>query len=580
MTRARDTSRPFLPPLALVAALGACAGVKSGAGGLSGSGTGGSTGSNCTVASCVPRVYGALMLAVEIDPPAGSDSGLTELSSDDIGLVAGPLALVADSQVTLPVTFNTPSDVAIPSNANLLLDVPSTILGRPDLTFQAPASVLATSGSGTPAATAQLNLPEGPIRRMAGGTLSLIPLSPADQQSPPHSASTVVYSTGAVGTLPSDDFSITGTLLDAVATPRMGVVARAFQAGTQVSSAPLTAADGSYRLEVPTAVAAGGPLTIQLAPQSPNDALFVFDPITLPTPLPMILSVGTVKTGAYQNANQFNVLVVATDTMQSPVSGAIVQMQTNLGTNPSTAGQPPYMGTTLFARSATTDAQGKAAISLLPGNNNASVDYTAVVVPPVGSLYATTCFPKVGAGAGGGTVSTPSAPTIGPLQLSPRAVMSGRLTDPAGRPVANVAVTATPGSDAVNNCTATPAAPASTTSDAQGNFSLPLDPGTASRPVAYQLDYVPPAGSAVPRTTEVGIVVGSSAAFSHDVTLPPGGLVTGTVTDSNQNVVPSATVRLFQPRCSSSPCPTPPWLRGQGVTDANGNFQIVVPLQQ
>jgi len=40
-------------------------------------------------------------------------------------------------------------------------------------------------------------------------------------------------------------------------------------------------------------------------------------------------------------------------------------------------------------------------------------------------------------------------------------------------------------------------------------------------------------------------------------------------------------VKLFQPRCSgvsSPPCSPGPLLIGQGVTDTNGHFQIVVPV--
>jgi len=160
--------------------------------------------------------------------------------------------------------------------------------------------------------------------------------------------------------------------------------------------------------------------------------------------------------------------------------------------------------------------------------------------------------------------------------------MSGQVNDGCGRPAANVAIRATPIAGTVAGCSsaATSAAPASTTTDSHGNYSLPLDPGTSNQPVRYQLDFDPPAGSTAPRLTQSASVSGTDP-ITNDVTLQAGALITGTVTDSDQTPapVPSATVRLFDTSpCSALPCPTEPVLRGQGITDTNGNFQIVVPL--
>jgi hypothetical protein len=595
MKLARGVPASLLPALTLAAALAACAGRASS--GVQ-AGTGGSKGSSCNNHPCPIPIPTSLVLAVEIDPPASSltagTAGLTEIPSKDLNQSNGPVRLVADPLVAVTATFNASSNAPVPSTAQIELDVPSVIPGRPDLVFQTSAS----SAGSSSAATAQLSIPQTPVMNMERGTLSLVPLPPSDQQSPPYSAPplkcngmdggcTLDPKTPQLAVdLPSDNFSISGALTGALNGADTFVV-RAYQGGIQVSNAPVTTSDGSsFFLAIPSAVAAaGGQVTVQISPQSPNDAQFVFDPFTVPNPPPTNLSLGTASLAPYQKPNQFNLSVVTNDAAQTPVGAALVQIQTNLGSS-SSSGQS-YPGSTQFARSATTNAQGIASLSLLPGTQDVTIKYTAVVIPPAGSPYATSCSLVSVNKAGATGVSTPSAPGIGPATVSKRAVVSGRVDDSSGHPVAGVAITATPGSEPVSACagmTATTAAPASTTTDSQGNYSLFLDPGTADRPVTYQLDYDPPAGSSVPRFTESVLVSDDPSTLPpHNVPLPAGGLVEGLVTDASQppNPLPSATVRLFQTQCSSYPgaqCSTPPQLRGQAITDSAGHFQIVVWL--
>ncbi len=583
MKLACGSSTSLLLPLALTAVLAGCAG--SGAAQIS-TGTGGSTGGSCQTITCVPKIVTPLGLAVEIAPPASSGAGLTENLNPKLDQSSGPVSLVADAQIPVTATFTASSNAPVPTNANIVLDIPSIIPGRPDLIFQASASP-----TGAPAAsTAQLSIPQGPITAKTTGTLSLIPLPPSDQQSPPYSSQVtldpneqpVVLAAG----LPTDNFSISGALSGALSTVD-SFVARAYQGGLQVSNAPVAVADGSssFFLAIPAAVAkAGGLVTVQLSPQSPNDALFVFDPFTVPNnPVPTTLSLGKVSLAPYQAPNQFSLSVVTNDAAKSPVSNVFVQLQTNL---PGSLTQQPHPGSTQFSRSGTTNGQGIASLSLLPGSQDVTIAYTALVIPPRGSPYATTCSTVKVDKAGAAGVSTPGAPPIGPATVSRRTVLSGRVENSGGYPVANVAVTATPVAGSVSGCPGTSAQPASATTDSQGNYSLPLDPGTTGQPVTYQLDFDPPADSSAPRFTQPAVAVDDSApTLPHDVTLPPGGLVAGIVMDSSSppNPLPSATVRLFQPspQCSSysgSPCSTPPLLRGQAVTDSSGQFQIVVWL--
>jgi hypothetical protein len=536
-------------------------------------GTGGSSGI-CT-GGCPPVGSLSSDWRFEIDPPGSSAAGIT-VTAPPAPASDGSLQLTADSQMPVTATFTAPMNLAAPSPGTIILTVPSPISGRPALNFQTPVMSSGNVASGS------LQVPSKMVAAGGTATLSLVPLPPADQQSPPYTTTVILGPTLPTTPIATDTFAITGVLETAIgAPPSNSFVARAFQQNAQVSSAPLTSTkDGSFQLLLPPSVtAAGGTLTIQLTPQTQNDAWFVFPSISLPSSPPLGFDLGTVLMSAYATVNQFNLLVEGmADQMPVPVTGASVQAQTKLGSSIAT-GSPNDNGTTNFSRTGMTDATGVAALSLLPGNGNAPVDYNLVIVPASGSPYATGCFTSVGVGAGASGVTTTGAPVLGPFLLPSRAVMSGQITDSSGRGVASVAIKATPGSGSVSGCTSTSAAPATTITDSQGKYTLPLDPGQF---VSYQLDYDPPAGSAAPRLTEGAMIsVSNSGSITHDVRLPAGELIEGVVSDSTpaSAPVPSATVRLFGPQCSYPPCPSPPPLLGQGVTDANGNFQIVIAPQ-
>jgi hypothetical protein len=567
--------------LVVALAIPACAGLASssgdtagaggknggtGVGGSVGSATGGASGVHCTTTACVPALSTHLIWDVELTPPSTSGAALTELI--DVDLAAATLSCEADVSDTLTTTFTVPANATAPSSANVVLTTPSSIPGRPDLTFQAPA-VVAT------ALIAAVTVPSLLLDRAA--TVALIPLPPADQQSPPYLFSAPLASTVQVS-LPTDNLSISGTLLTAFGTPPAAsstFVGRAFQNGTQVSNAPLTAQSGgtqstgtqsagSFQLLLPSAVMTNGaPLTIQLTPQSQTDPWYVSNPIA--SPFPTML--GTIVLPAYTTPNQFTVVVDGPGGAIAPVSGMLVQVQAVIGQVQAVMGSSTA-GSVDFGRSGLTDATGTVSLSLLPGSVPAPLDYSIVVIPPANSPYATQCFPAARANA--------SAPKLATITLTNRPIVSGTVTDSHGYPVANVNITATPGATPI--CGSTPPSAGNTTTAADGTFSLPLDPGTT-----YQLDYDPPSGAAVPRLTDPAFAVAAAPLITHNVALPAGALVVGTVLANDKTTpLPSTTVRLYEPRCSGSDCTgpmrTPPWLRGQTVTDANGQFRVVVPL--
>ena len=500
----------------------------------------------------------------EIDPPSSSTAAITFDSAD---LAKMNPTFQADSQATVTATFTAPANAPVPAKATAILTLPSPIAGRPPLTFQAPAMVSATG-----VLTASLAVPQKMIG--SGATLMLVPLPPADQQNPPYSSSTVLGMTMQVA-IATDNFTIDGSLQTAAGqVPATTYVAQAFQAGALVSSAPPTQqSDGSFQLVIPSAVLdLGVPLTVQLTPQSTTDPWFVSNQIVLsnplpaPFPMPIVLSAST----GGNTPTYFNVAVYGGT---GPVDGAVVQAQTTLGST--------MYGSTEFSRTATTGdgtvttAAGMATLSLIPGAMQTPLLYSFAIIPPANSPFVTTCMP--GVPVSGGSASASTAFTLPmPFTVGQRAVLSGSVSA-TGFLVANVSVTATPGPDPVPTCTSTSGSPASATTDANGLFTLYLDPGT------YQLDYDPPAGSAAPRLTEYGVTAGRRSDRHDTWMLAPAGLVQGTVLapdrhdaaavgDRSDLRAPLQRIRL-QRRQRAGPS-----LMAQAVTDANGIFRVAVAV--
>jgi hypothetical protein len=504
-------------------------------------------------------------LAIEIDPPTNATTAtITEIPTVNLSVEPIPsMKLMTAAQADVTATFTAPPNTAAPSTASVVLTIPTTIPGRPDLTFQAPT----VGGASASVISASLTVPQPAV--MAGETaaLALIPLPPADQQSPPYTVPVTLASTLAES-IPDDNFTINGTLLSAYGTPPTAAfVARAYQDGAVVSNAPVMPGNllstDPFQLLLPSAVTANGdPLTIQLAPQAqpPADPWFASNPLA-PQANTTALSI---TLPAYLNLNQFNVNVKGDN--DAAVSGALVHAQTVVGTS--------TLGSTDFARDGLTDPTGIVGLSLLPGTAQAALNYQITVVPPADSAFAIPCDSTVAVTVGGAMVNAPSAPTLMTIMLVARPTLVGTVRDYQGYPLSNVAITATQETSGKASCTSATPAPASTTTGANGTFMLALDPGT------YQIDYDPPVGSAAPRFTEYGVDIAGSASVTHDETLPEGAAVTGIVVDPNGVSLPSATVRLFQVRCSGADCTGPnrtaPWLRGVAVTDGYGSFRVAI----
>jgi hypothetical protein len=527
--------------------IAACAGAAKSPGSGFDAGAAGSSGSArcgpcpadyaCVVATCVQRATefpSPLAMEISPDTSANPQAGLTELPSfspeDRVFKTTAVLAVHA--------AFDIPSGTVFPQTANTILNVSSLIPGRPILTFEA------TIRPGTTAAA--LTVPS-----TAAGTLGLIPLSPADQMSPPYWFPFSAQAGTTTLSLPSSN-QLFGKLADAFGAPKTGYTARAFLDGELVSNATALKADGTFGLFVPAAVS--GDVSVELAPAGSTDPWFTFDKTPLGDPNK---NLGTVILPTYQVPQA--VVFVVRGNAGEPVSGVALRASTILAPDTTT---PAPTGVTRFRQSTTTGANGNANVSLIPGVNQTPRLYDVSVVPPPGSLYASKCVPQQPVLGGGDTAT---------IALDLRPVVSGTVSSVKGTPLAGVTVTAIRNPMLAKVCSVTGPTEFSTTTGDTGSFSLPLDPGS------YQLDFVPAPGSPAPRISEFKVPV--TANLSHPVQLPEPYVIEGDVLDAVAMPLQNATIRIFKPLCDKTEgCTLSPILRAETRSDDQGHFRAIVAL--
>jgi hypothetical protein len=513
----------------------------------------------CVGKRCVQRVGKVDSWIVEVTapppsapaPPPGTYGPLvTELGS--VG--EPPVVLTAGSTPDLVVQFGTdPASAAtIPSTASVIVTVPSAIPGRPDLSFQALLN--------STKASATLMVSESVVGRPA--TVNLIPLSPSDVNTPPYTFLDVpIPMSGPLNvtlTVPPASFKISGQVVDSLNAPQGNFTARAFQNGLLASTTAVTSvASGAFTIYLP---AGSGPVNLELLPPSgAAEAWLTLAQIPL-TQAPKEL--GPIALPAHASANAFRVMVHGNNPDLTPVAGASVHAIASVVGGDTRA---------KFLRDGSTDANGNTQLTLIPGDSQNAVTYTFSVVPPAGSPWASQSVGGVPVLWNGSTT-----PAIQDFTLVPRAVVSGTLLSSDGSPVTNAVVTATRGAAAASECVPGPATTSVITDAKTGAFQLALDPGCR-----YQFDYDPPDGSAAPRWTEYDVLVNGD--LPKPVRLPPPALLEGDVQDADGQPLPSATIRVFEPRACqpTGPCPPPPRLRGEtqsgdAQSAAPGHFRFVV----
>jgi hypothetical protein len=500
----------------------------------------------CVVGTCVQRASTfTTAFAVEIAPAvSGPQAAITEITPAPSG---GNWRLQTSASTT--VTFAVPTDATFPSSANAILTVPSQILGRPDLTFQT------TVRPGSP--TAALSIPTAVGTQAA--TLDLVPLPPADQTSPPYRFALTEAQGPIALTLPANNQTPHGTLLDAFKKPKTGYTARAFAGKSLVSNIVAMQGDGRFVLSIPAAVS--GLVSIELAPMSSKDPWFTFNQMMLSGPN---ANVGTVSLPTYQVPQDMDppvaFMVRGIDT-NAPVGNASVRATTILEPDTPTTTSP--LGVTRFSQSGTTSVDGNAGLALIPGVSLTPRLYDVAVIPPAASPYASICVQQ--------------QPILGPgdmatIQVPRRPVLSGTVLSAQGAMVSGVTVTATRKPELAKVAPCSGSTPVSfTTTTNQGNYSLPVDPGS------YQLDFDPPAGSSTPRLSENNVRVENET--PHSIALPQPFLIEGDVVDSDGKPLGNATIRIFEPKCTKrEDCTVAPVLHAQTQSDDVGHFRAIVAM--
>jgi len=545
------TLRSSVPALALVFA--ACAGsseapagsIDAGAGGVTCSGEAQCGDGACIGGLCVSRAESLGNLAIEIAPPLGRGAQLTEIP---VAADALP-SLTADAELNLVASFGGVNmSMDVPSMASAVLSVPSAIAGRPALVFSQSLNPM------TKAAT--LAVPEGIRSRDA--TLGFFPVAPSDGTSPPYMFPLTIPAMGPtlpIQKLPANPFTMRGHIQDPF-TGKGGFTARAFKDGVLVSSVASTSATvsnnaGDFVIVLPATTE--GDVVVQVTADAGNDPWVTLKPITMSPSTPNV-DIPPIILPVYANPNAFRLNVHGGDAM--PISGATVRAFTTIDAE-------GVSGSVQFVREGTTGTDGNVALALIPGDTPMPRKYSLGVMPPPGSKWASQCsevhVPYIGP-------STPAQllPDVPPLVLRP--VLTRTVLSAGAAPVANVTVTATRTDPPPGPCLPTPQ-PVSATTDGRGVFTLPLDAGM------YQIDYVPPTGSPVPRYSEI-VNVGAGSPTS--VQLPLGVLIEGDVRDAVQVSLADTTVRFFEPQCPAPDSCNAPILRALVQTDANGHFRAVV----
>jgi hypothetical protein len=516
----------------------------------------------CANGACLPRASRGTW-AIELLPTNESSAAQTQLASVSFSDQSDN-KLTADSKATITGDLQQGSSLAGDSHVIAIVQTP--IPGHDDLQFE--SDWLTPPGVGTPPPFS-LSVPMGTIGNDV--TFQIIPLTPRDQAQAPITWQTKLSTANA---LPAKDGMynyVSGTLVTPDLNLGGGFVARAFSGGQLVSSVgTVNNSDGTFRIQIFQEVAQ--PITVEIAPSSSQYSTprFTTGPITLPSGFDHEVKLANSNLPAIGFATLFRFQVAGPD--GKPVLRAIVRAHTVLSSDDN--------GSSDLVRDGTTDVNGNVDLALLPGSNGGVQSYDVSVIPPSGSAFGIACLNAVAIAGSPNPGASGSPPVAAQLSLPNKLTLSGKILSADGVVVPGVAIAATRTAvDPTTNCDSSIASsPASASSNPDGTFQLMVDPGT------YRLDFDPPAGSAVPRLTETGVVVTAGTNATHPIRMLAGEVVNGIVQDATGARLSSVDVKFFEVDCSGSiacygPMRIAPILRAETHTGSDGTFRAVVPVQ-
>ena len=458
------------------------------------------------------------------------------------------------------VTVNPDPTSHASAAGNLIVTSPALIPGRPDLRFE---TTRANAANG-----ATVTVPSGLLGRPA--EITILPLPPADVDYPPISYPVEHLGIENVMTLPKT-VAVQGQLVSVTGAPVMNelFVARAYQQGRPVSNAPLTDADGRFRLYVPEP-AAGSPTTVQISPQDRTSGhpWFVSRPF-VPATEPMALgNAGKIVLPAYLRPDYFRIDFKGERPGWRPIPGAVVRVRRDdSGGSAGRSGRGPVSARHHDRRK----RAGTPAVDPDRWNSDARISDNGGPPGDVGVRHA---LPDEGCpirrthhgGREGPHGDHRSAPprTLRKDRVQSQDADRGRhdRRDPGRGPHGNLR----------HNRRRQPQAPARTQMVGSRFRST-------RAPIGSTID--PPPGSNFKRLTEPAFTVIENIERSglDAVVLPAGAVFEGIVLDADGNPVPLATVRIFEPDCAdgaSCPASTPPLLHAQTQSDAQGRFRAIV----
>jgi hypothetical protein len=507
-------------------------------------------GSACNVGRCIAKLTDRQTWAVEVLPKSDSKWALTELPT--LTFAPERVAIRVERKVTVEGEISGVEDTQMSSNATttlgVLLTVPSGI-GARERQFEGQAGRRGASGG-----SIQLTVvvPESLLGREA--KIRIVPASPIDRVLAPWTVT--VPSLAAMLALAAPKSTevtlVEGTLRaafdDDVPPP---YVARALMAGRLVSNVERTDEQGRFKLRIPTDGVKIEETTVELAPvdASTGSPRLIAKPVAgkplvvrLPTaPQLQSMEIPVTAMGDRADAKIPGVTLI----FYAPLAGA-------------------WGADAVFRREFQTDKDGRARVSLVPGNAGETRDYAVAVIPPPNSKYAARCLTNYAvASAPGGTTRVGAS-----IELAPKLAVAGQVVDGSGAPQNGVMVTAVrKGSAYVKECETEVTSPPSTaTTGADGRYQLLLDAG------AYRLEYEPPFSGPGTPLLEDDVVVGQSQT-GRKVTMPAGVLAEGVISTPDNTAAAGCEVRAYAPGRDGKTLE----LRARALSGEDGSFRIVLP---
>jgi hypothetical protein len=504
-----------------------------------------------------------LQLTAEVDPPAPLPA--QEFAALTIDAHASSFHLTLDPPVTFSGKVSVAGLAGKPLTGNVVATRQSRILGRPDVYYEATIDPL----TGEYSLVVAHNLP---------GETYKLRVTAASDIVPPQQFSAVALNDEQrdlelddPATLPQ----LTGTVSTALQTGVAGLQVQATDptSGALLSTTATSDAQGHFALKLAKTL----PSLVRVV-ATPTSALGAADLPTLfvdvdtsslgPTStLTTTIALPPLPTAVRYN---YNVVGQSASGAQVPVVGAACTFFADVSDPKSPSGTKAY-----YAASATTDATGLASVDLIPlADVNRS--YQLMVAPdPTSHFASTSATVNVAPQGGWGQM----------IVLQRRAVITGRVLDPTGQPLANVLVVPTTGTlggavaPAPPNSAATQPRLGSIATGTDGRFALPVDASGTS----YDVQLIAPPEKPLPRvwlSTQV-----TSDVDLGDIHVPRGVVVQGVVRDSSGKALQGAGVRLYtippaDAACGGNgnqTCLEPARLRAEGATLQDGTVSLILP---